>query len=74
MKNDVSADQLWLTGLLLSKAVATALVKQNILKKDDILNELASIKADENIILSNAIKDAEAAIQGIITGSTPQDQ
>jgi len=74
MKNDVSADQLWLTGLLLSKAVATALVKQNILKKDDILNELASIKADENIILSNAIKDAKAAIQGIVTGSTPQDQ
>jgi len=60
-----SKDQLWLTDLILTKALVSALLKRNLLNKDDILSEIPKSSASNDIALERAIKDAEILVENL---------
>lgn len=55
--------KLWLTDLVLTKAMVAALVRRGILAKEDLLEELSHIPNTE--ATAEAIKDAEQLIRNL---------
>jgi hypothetical protein len=61
----MSAEKLWLTNLMITKALAAALVKRGVISQEEILAEFIKPSASNDPLVESALQDAKEAINNL---------